>query len=68
MTNEMNIPTWLTTDISIEKPKNDPLWGIDTPAGTALVTSGMANCVGKACAPGGGGGFSVVGLYAAAPV
>jgi len=57
----MNLQTWLTTDISIENPKNDPFCCIDAPGGTALL-SWMENCVGKACEPGGGGAFRMVGL------
>ena len=59
---EKNLQTWLTTDISIEKPKKDPLSFIDAPGGRVSVMSGMVNCVGMACRPGGEGGLRVVGL------
>ena len=32
------LQTWLTTDISTENPKNDPLCCMDAPEGTLLLT------------------------------
>jgi hypothetical protein len=55
--------TWLTTDISIEKPKKEPFWGMDAFAGTAFVVW-MLNVVGNAVGPGGAGAFRMTGLYA----
>ena len=51
----------MTTDISIEKPKNDPFCATDAFWGTAFVNWRL-NCVGNAVGPGGAGGWSVTGL------
>ena len=51
----------------MENPKKFPLCSIDAPCGTE-VDSSIAKFVGIAAAPGGGGAWSTVGLYAAEPV